>query len=39
MRIKLTARGRKLLGAKHPPKTRAAGTGLHPHAVKLKFAA
>lgn len=39
MRMKLTGRGRKLLGAKHPPKTRAAGTGLHPHAVKLKFPA
>ena len=38
LHAKLTARGRKLLGAKHPPKTRAAGTGLHPHAVKLKFA-
>lgn len=38
LRVKLTGRGRKLLGGKKPPKTRAAGTGLHPHAVKLKFA-
>lgn len=39
LHVKLTGRGKKLLGAKKPPNTRAAGTGLHPHAVKLKFAA
>lgn len=38
LRLKLTGRAGKLLDGGSVPKARAAGTGLHPHAVKLKLA-
>ena len=36
LRFPLTAAGRRLLGSGRPLKARARGSGLHPHAVKLK---
>jgi Divergent InlB B-repeat domain len=38
LHMKLSGRAKKLLEGKHVPKARVAGTGLHPHAVKLKLA-